>query len=123
MPFRGLARPSITFHQQCSESHAVLSWGDAPKANVPKSFEFAHLRDGAASAADTAGTIKGFDDRQTSLLLGHRAHGVRDAYALRHPELVVDACKAIEKHYFAPKKETAKKASKTGGRKGERPGR
>ncbi len=73
------------------------------RAEVPDVVEFAHIRDGAATASDTAGNLRGFDDRQTDLLLGHRAHGVRDAYALRHPELVKDACSAIEKAYFGRK--------------------
>jgi len=79
------------------------------EAKVPSEVEFAHIRDGAASAADTGATVKGFDARQEEVLLGHRAAGVKDAYALRHPELVRDACAAVEAHYFGETEKTHKK--------------
>jgi len=39
MPFRGLARPSVTLHQQYFESHAVLGRGDTPKLKFPEPWK------------------------------------------------------------------------------------
>ena len=63
------------------------------KARVSDRVLFDHLRDGAASNANA-------DQRQVDVLLGHRSAGLTDNYVLRHPQLVADACKNIERHYF-----------------------
>ena len=60
-----------------------------------RSVEFAHLRDGAYTAAIEGGA----DLMHSKLLAGHRV-GISDAYVKRNPLMVADACDAIERHYF-----------------------
>lgn len=63
---------------------------------LPDTLEFAHIRDGAYSAAIQAGA----DITQARLVAGHSVGGISDAYIRRNPQMVADACRAIERHYF-----------------------
>ncbi len=69
------------------------------EAQIPDSVEFAHIRDGAYTAAVEAGV----DAMQASLLAGHRT-GIKDAYVKRGPKMVTQACEAIERAYFGAEK-------------------
>lgn len=62
---------------------------------VPATVEFAHIRDGAQTAAIQGGA----DPVHTDFLLGHKT-GIRDDYLLRRPDMVADACAAVERYYF-----------------------
>ncbi len=77
------------------------------EADVPGDVEFAHIRDGAYTAAVAGGA----NVMEAQILAGHRA-GVKDYYVRRKPEMVANACAAIERFYFGPvarvKKATAK---------------
>jgi site-specific recombinase XerD len=54
------------------------------------------IRDGAYTAA-----IQGTEsEKQAKIIAGHRFSGETDAYVKRHPHMVIDACRAIEKFYF-----------------------
>lgn len=54
------------------------------------------IRDGAYTAA-----IQGTEsEKQAKIIAGHRFSGETDAYVKRHPRMVAEACKAIEKFYF-----------------------
>lgn len=65
------------------------------EAGLPPSVQFAHLRDGAQTAAIEGGA----EPLEVEFLLGHRT-GIRDAYLKRKPTMVAKACRAIEKAYF-----------------------
>ena len=64
-------------------------------AGLPFSVQFAHIRDGAETAAIEGGA----DLTQARLLAGHCA-GISDHYVRRNPKMVADACEAIEAAYF-----------------------
>jgi hypothetical protein len=57
--------------------------------------QFAHIRDGAYTAAVEAGT----DIDLCRLLAGH-AMGISDHYVQRRPKMVAGVCEAIERAYF-----------------------
>jgi len=63
--------------------------------NLPDTVWFAHIRDGAYTAAIEGGA----DALQAEILAGHRT-GIKDAYLKRKPEMVANACKAVHKYYF-----------------------
>lgn len=63
---------------------------------IPKKVQFAHIRDGAYSAAYNT---PGVGEKEAKALAGHKS-GMADHYVVRAPCLVADACKAIERHYF-----------------------
>jgi integrase len=65
------------------------------EAGVPDGIEFAHIRDGAYSAAIEGGA----DVLHAQILAGHKT-GVQDHYIKRNPRMVTDACGAIERAYF-----------------------
>jgi len=65
------------------------------EAGLEDTVQFAHLRDGAYSAAIEGGA----DLTVARLLAGHRA-GVSDHYLKRNPRMVEAACRAIERFYF-----------------------
>ena len=65
-------------------------------SGVDKSVKFAHLR----KSSETAAILGGADSLHVDMLMGHSATGVKDNYLLRKPEMVRDACAAIEAHYF-----------------------
>lgn len=65
------------------------------EAKLPVTVEFAHIRDGAETAAIEGGA----DLTAAKLLAGHRT-GISDHYVRRNPKMVADACEAIERHYF-----------------------
>jgi len=56
---------------------------------------------GVRKSAETAAIQNGADSLHVDMLLGHVATGVKDSYLLRKPEMVRDACRAIEAHFFA----------------------
>lgn len=64
-------------------------------AHLPETVEFAHIRDGAYTAAVEGGA----DVNDAKMLAGHRV-GIADHYLKRNPKMVADACKTIEKAYF-----------------------
>ena len=64
---------------------------------VPDTVKWAHLRDGAYTAAAHAPGVEG---KFARLLAGHKAIGLEDKYVLRHSEVVKPACDAIYRHYF-----------------------
>lgn len=70
------------------------------------SVEFGHLRDGAQTAAIQGGA----NPLHADILLGHKAAGIKDAYLKRNPEMVADACEAIERHYFPDESKPSKKS-------------
>jgi hypothetical protein len=72
------------------------------QAKVSSKVKFEHLRDGAASNAKA-------DELEIKMLLGHAFPGKTDAYVLRHPDKVKDACRTLEEHYFGKEKESNKK--------------
>jgi integrase len=74
---------------------------------LPESIEFAHLRDGAYTAAIAGGA----NPTTAQILAGHRT-GIKDAYIRRNPRMVADACKAIEAFYFPPERKAGKSNSK-----------
>jgi integrase len=54
------------------------------------------IRDGAYTAA-----IQGTEsEKQAKIIAGHKFAGETDAYVKRQPQMVADACRAIEKFYF-----------------------
>jgi len=63
---------------------------------LPTSVQFAHIRDGAYSAAFNA---DGVEEKHAKVLAGHRS-GMSDHYVKRNPRVVATACAAIERHYF-----------------------
>lgn len=65
------------------------------EAGMPETIQFAHIRDGAETAAIEGGA----DLTQAKLLAGHRV-GISDHYVRRNPKMVADACEAIERHYW-----------------------
>ncbi|MCP4589927.1 MAG: tyrosine-type recombinase/integrase [bacterium] len=65
-------------------------------AGVADTVKFSDIRDGAYTAAVQSGA-----DMTLAKLLGGHATGVSDYYVRRNPKMVVDACKAIERAYFA----------------------
>lgn len=77
-------------------------------AGVPEDVEFAHIRDGAYSAAVEGGA----DVVHAQILAGHKT-GVQDHYIRRNPRMVADACDAIEKHYFGRVPGAKKAVTKT----------
>lgn len=72
--------------------------------------EFGHLRDGAQTAAIQGGA----NPLHADILLGHRAPGIKDAYLKRNPEMVRDACEAIERFYFDDQSKPSTKSKKAG---------
>jgi integrase len=64
-------------------------------AGLPESVEFAHIRDGAYTAAIEAGA----DLTHAKLLAGHSV-GISDSYLRRNPTMVADCCMAIERQFF-----------------------
>lgn len=66
------------------------------KRSLGLEVDFNHLRDGAFTAAIGG---QGVQWQHAQVLAGHRT-GMADAYVLRNPRLVADACKAIEAAYF-----------------------
>ena len=64
------------------------------KAELPKSVEFACIRDGAYTEAANVSMD------QAKLIAGHRVSGMSDAYVKRTPSKVADACEAIRAHYL-----------------------
>ena len=66
------------------------------EAGLAKSLQFAHIRDGAYSAAFNA---PGVGEKEAKVLAGHRT-GMTDHYVTRSPSVVAAACTAIERHYF-----------------------
>ena len=66
------------------------------EASVPDEIEFAHIRDGAYSAAFNA---DGVEEKHAKVLAGHRS-GMSDAYVKRNPRCVAVACRAIEQSFF-----------------------
>lgn len=64
------------------------------KAGLTVKFE--QLRDGGQTAAIEGGA----DPIHADILMGHKIPGVRDNYLARNPNMVADACEAIEQHYF-----------------------
>ena len=82
-----------------------------PKSTLGKQFvkirkqagltvKFEQLRDGGESA----GIKGGAKPQHVDILMGHSFPGVRDNYLARDPDMVADACEAIERHYFGGKK-------------------
>jgi len=65
------------------------------EAKLPDSIEFAHIRDGAYTAAVEGGA----DVNNAKMLAGHRV-GIADHYLKRNPRMVADACHTIEEAYF-----------------------
>jgi len=65
-------------------------------AELPKTLQFAHIRDGAYSAAYNA---SGVGEKEAKVLAGHKS-GMTDHYVVRSPSVVAAACAAIERHYF-----------------------
>ncbi|MCK4624766.1 MAG: tyrosine-type recombinase/integrase [Phycisphaerae bacterium] len=65
-------------------------------AGLPESVEFAHIRDGAFTAAYNG---KGVEEKHAKVLAGHRS-GMTDHYVKRNPQTVAAACRAIEEVYF-----------------------
>jgi integrase len=65
-------------------------------AGLPRSVQFAHIRDGAYSAAYNA---QGVGEKEAKVLAGHRS-GMTDHYVTRSPSVVTAACAAIEHYYF-----------------------
>jgi len=63
---------------------------------LPKTVQFAHIRDGPSSAAFNA---DGVEEKHAKVLAGHRS-GMSDHYVKRNPRVVATACAAIEDHYF-----------------------
>lgn len=62
-----------------------------------KDVTFSHIRDGAYTAACEAPSV---DDRYARLLAGHKAHGLKDKYVLRHPQIVRPATDAVYATYM-----------------------
>ncbi|MFC1676299.1 hypothetical protein ACFL3G_04455 [Planctomycetota bacterium] len=63
-------------------------------------FDFEQIRD-----AGRYGSEKGdASPNHIRIAMGHRIHGVDDAYLFRHPELVEDVSKAIYNYYFSKTK-------------------
>lgn len=62
-------------------------------AGLP-TLEFNSIRDGAYTQACKISSDQG------KLISGHSLGGETDSYVLRNPEMVADACAAIEAHYF-----------------------
>ena len=65
------------------------------KAKIGSDVEFAHIRDGAYSAAIQGGATETI----AKILAGHRIGGMSDAYVKRNPAMVEVACKAIGDYY------------------------
>jgi integrase len=63
---------------------------------LPKTLQFANIRDGAYSAAFNA---SGVSEKEAKVLAGHRS-GMTDHYVVRTPTMVAAACIAIERYYF-----------------------
>ncbi len=70
------------------------------KAGLDDSVKFAHIRDGAASAAFHAGAAGCLDTQYLDVLLGHRIRGEKVKYISLNPAAVRPVCEAIEAHYF-----------------------
>ena len=95
-----------TAHPHGSEFVFISSVGKAYTANIVSrnhrkirekagvSAEFAHIRDGAETAAAQISMD------QAKLIAGHRVSGMSDAYVRRTPSKVADACEAIRKAYL-----------------------
>lgn len=66
------------------------------KAGLDSEVEFAHIRDGAYSAAIQGGV----SETMAKILAGHKISGMSDAYIKRNPKMVAEACELIEQHYF-----------------------
>ncbi len=66
------------------------------EAELPDTVTFDSIRDGAYTAASRGGAIVD----QARMLGGHRVSGVSDYYLKRNPQMVAEACAAIEKAYF-----------------------
>jgi len=65
-------------------------------AGVPSHVKFADIRD----AAQTIPIEAGISEQEVRYLMGHRAGQSTDNYLKRKPDLVANACKAIEEYYF-----------------------
>ena len=66
------------------------------KAHLGKEVTMDRIRDGAYTAA-----IQGTEsDKQAKIIAGHRFGGETDAYVKRLPQMVSEACAAIEQAYF-----------------------
>ncbi len=63
---------------------------------LPEWVQFAHIRDGAFTAAFDA---DGVEEKHAKLLAGHHS-GMSDHYVKRSPRVVAKACEAIETYYF-----------------------
>jgi integrase len=66
------------------------------RAGVDAEVKFADVRDGAYTAAAQA---PGVQFETVRILAGHRV-GMSDHYVKRRPDIVTDACRAIERSYF-----------------------
>ncbi len=75
-------------------NHITRHWRRIATAAGCEGVQFAQLRDGTLSAAADA-TMD-----EVRMLAGHSVGGVTDAYLRRRPQLVADACAAVEAHYF-----------------------
>jgi integrase len=64
-------------------------------AGLEKSVQLSHIRDGAYTAA----VESGISLETCQLLAGHET-GISDYYVQRRPQMVSDACQAIERAYF-----------------------
>jgi hypothetical protein len=66
-------------------------------AKVDEDVQFADIRDGSYTEAVQG---KGVEFQHARVLAGHRS-GIADAYVLRNPRMVTEACAAVEMAYFA----------------------
>ena len=67
-------------------------------AGLTDAVKIEQIRDGSETAALNGGGVQAV---HVDILMGHQsARSERDRYLKRTPELVRDACDAIEKHYF-----------------------
>jgi integrase len=71
-------------------------------AHISADVKFSHIRDGAYTAA-----IEGGADLLHAKLLGGHETGISDSYIRRNPMMVMDACAAVEAHYFVATPPTA----------------
>lgn len=75
-------------------NHVGRQWrGIVEKAGL-NGIEFASIRDGSYSAACEGATLD-----EVRVLAGHSAQ-ISDHYLKRAPQLVANACRAVERHYF-----------------------
>lgn len=100
---------------QYSDQGFRHAWHDFRETTgVPKTVEFASLRDGAYTAAIQGGA----SETVAKILAGHKIGGMSDAYIKANPAIVKPATDAIEAEYFPDEPNPSKKSkqSKKGGK-------